>query len=95
MISLLLCATLLCPITLPPGLNTVEITAKYYHEQPPGSVYTYETSQIVLGPASGFVAAEGHPWHVTAMVEGLQVTNCSSGDAIFIDSFESGDMRYW
>ena len=95
MITLLLAATLLCPITLPPGVNTVEITAKYYHEEPPGEDYTYEKSHIVLHSGSGFVAAEGHPWHVTATVGGLQVANCSSGDAIFIDGLESGDTRYW
>jgi hypothetical protein len=95
MINLLLCATLLCPITIPPGTSTVEITARYYHEEPPGQVYTYEKSHLVLHSGSEFIVAEGHPWHVTAVIDGLQAANCSSGDAILISGFESGDLRDW
>ncbi len=95
MINLLLCATLLCPIQLPLGTNTVDITAKYYHEEPQGQPYVFEATEAVEGPAPAVITAEGHPWHVTAMARGLQVANCAGQDAILIDGFESGNTRYW
>ena len=95
MTSLLLAATLLCPLQLPHTINTVEITAKYYHEMPPGQQYVYHGQETAIGPGMVTIAAEGHPWHVTATIDGVQRANCSGQDAIMISGFESGDLRDW
>ena len=95
MTSLLLYATLLCPIEIPLPNTSVRVTAEYYHEYPQGEDYTYEMSQVMLHSGSGFIECEGHPWHVTASINGIQVANCAGQDAIFIDGFESSDARFW
>jgi len=101
MTSIFLAATLLCPISIPPGYNSVKVIAKYSHEFPAGREYVYRTTVPAVGALDTTITAEGHPWHVAAYASNAasdvskQIANCSSGDAIHIDGFESGDTRFW
>ena len=101
MISILLFATLLCPIQIPAGVNRIDVVASYSHEFPAGREYVFRGSSYHAGPADGVITSEGQPWHVAAyaintdMDTPIQVANCSSRDAIHIDGFESGDTRFW
>ena len=95
MISLLLAATLLCPITVPDGRHSIDITAKYLHTVPDGTQYVYQKIQRIWGPVTGHVVAEGHPWYVEASINGVTIGECFGQGVVFIDGFESGDTGAW
>lgn len=101
MINLLLAATLLCPVIVPPGAHDVEITAYYYHERPTsvpsasGGPYVFRSTEEMVGPFTSEIVAEGHPWRVVASISGVQVAGCVGVDAIFIDGFETGNLKEW
>ena len=97
MTSLLLAATLLCPVSMPAGGYTVGITAKYLHEAPGGGQYEFNGLELYTTPVpvETHIVAEGHPWYVSVSKDGVLLGQCSAGPAIMVDGFEMGTTGEW
>jgi hypothetical protein len=74
--------------------GTGVLEARYEHEWPPGQHYTY-TDSVVLKPGDATINAEGWPYLVRVRYNGQTVGQCSYGDVIFQDGFDSGDTGSW
>ena len=93
--SIAIAATLYCAFMAPLGTPKVDVEARYWHEYPPGTRYVFKEALTTPNSTSLRVESEGQPYYVLVSIDGVAIGQCSNGDAIYIDGFESGDMEYW